>query len=450
MSETDERSVRAYWKVDERNELVDIRTLPKARLSSLIEHYQGLSNRARSASMKSLYAGIHEDLTKFRDSGLIPRADALSWGRFARIQNVRYFMDAYWNGEPFPKDSGTQFSLRLFLENVRILARTPSVELSENLRLRSTVTEEREVIRPLRDPLVGATRHGCVVETWFNYSPRLEHSREYEKATQRIQWVFVALLLFRDRLAKRDNYIVETRSDPPRLDNSCKYTSPVAPSWRQFVSPHHRFWYYLRPDDLREFKAFWMKFQKAKEWIPQISMYRFADATRMAGEEDKRVYRFVDYVTSMESLLLEGQGEFSYKFSMRTAAILGRSPRERHEVYEFMRKAYDVRSKLVHGEKAKLIAVQGRQINFDETLGRLHSYTRESLRRAFEILEIAPINVNRKGWLVELLDMSLVRGDILGSLHAYLDHQVEGRRLIEDLHKITHERSQSMWRAPRH
>jgi hypothetical protein len=138
--------------------------------------------------------------------------------------------------------------------------------------------------------------------------------------------------------------------------------------------------------------------------------------------------------------------------NMRTAAILGRSPRERHEVYEFMRKAYDVRSKLVHGKKAKLIAVRGRQINFDEALGRLHSYTRELLRRAFEILEIAPIGVNRKGWLVDLLDMSLVRGDILGSLHAYLDHQVEGRKLIEDFHRVTHERSQglAMWRAPRH
>jgi hypothetical protein len=431
----DEGSVRAYWKVDERDELVDIRTLSKARLSSLIEHYQDLSNRARSASMKSLYAGIHEDLTKFRESGLVPRADALSWARFMRIQDVRYFMGAYWNGEPFPKDSSTQFSLRLFLENVRIVARTPSVELSENLRLRRTLTEEREVIRPVRDPLVGPTRHGCVVETWFNYSQQQECSREYEKATQRIQWVFVALLLFRDRLAKRDNYIVETLSDPPRLDASCKYPSPFAPSWRRLVSAHHRFWYDLRPDDLREFKAFWMKFQKAKDWIPQISMHRFADATRMAGEEDKRVYRFVDYVTSMESLLLDGQGEFCYKLSMRAAAILGRSPRERQDVYEFMSKAYDVRSKLVHGEKAKLVKVRGTQINFDETLGRLHSYTHQSLRRAFEILEIAPIGVNRKRWLVDLLDLSLISGDIAGILHAYLDHRIQGRKLTESYDK---------------
>lgn len=435
-------SVRAYWKVNERDVLVDIRTLPKTKLSVLIEHYGGLFKRARSASMKNLYAGIHEDLTKFRDSGLVPRSDAFSWTRLMGIQNVRYFMDTYWNGEPFWKDSD-KFSLRLFLENVRILARTPSVELSENLRLRRTVTEEREVIRPLRDPLVGATRHGCVVETWFNYSPQPEHSPEYEKATQRIQSVFVALLLFRDRLAKRDNYIVETRSDPPKLDSGCKYASPVAPCWRQFVSPHHRFWYDLRPDDLREFKAFWMKFQRAKEWTPQISIYRFADATCMAGEENKRVYRFVDYVTSMESLLLNDQGEFSYKLSMRAAAILGRSPRERHDVYEFMRKAYDVRSKLVHGQRAKPIEVRGTEIDFDEALGRLHSYAHESLRRAFRILETAPVGVNRKRWLMDLLDMSLIRSDISDSLHAYLDHQVRGRKLIEGCGKAHKSRSRT-------
>lgn len=66
---------RAYWKVDEHDELVDIRTLSKPRLSSLIEHYQDRSNRARSASMKTLYAGIHEDLIKFRESRLVPHAE---------------------------------------------------------------------------------------------------------------------------------------------------------------------------------------------------------------------------------------------------------------------------------------------------------------------------------------------------------------------------------------
>jgi hypothetical protein len=422
---------RAYWKVDERNEEVDIRTLSKARLSALIKHYQDLSNRARSALIKSLYQGIREDLIKFRESGQAPRADALSWARFMEIEDVRYFMREYWNGEPFPEHVSTQFSLRLFLENVRILALIPSVALSENLRLRRTLAEERKVIRPVRDPLFGPTKYGCVVETWFNYSPKEEFLQEYEKATQTIQSVFVALLLFRDRLAKRDNYVVETRSDPPRLDASCKYSRPFAPSWRRLVSAHHRFWYDLRPDDLSEFKAFWTKFQKAKDWIPQISLHRFADATGMAGEENKRVYRFVDYVTSMESLLLEGQGEFSYKLSMRTAAILGTSPQERQDVYEFMSEAYDFRSKLVHGEMAKPIKVRATQINLDETLGRLHSYTYRSLRRAFEILEFAPIGVNRKRWLVDLLDLSLVNGDIARILYAYLNHRIEGRKLIE-------------------
>jgi hypothetical protein len=116
LSDIDVVLVRAHRKVDERGQLVDIRTLSKARLSSLIDFYEVLSKRARSVSMKDLYAGIHEDLTKFRNSGLVPREDALSFARSMGIENVRYFMDTYWHGEPFPKDSGTEN--RQFFQNI--------------------------------------------------------------------------------------------------------------------------------------------------------------------------------------------------------------------------------------------------------------------------------------------------------------------------------------------
>ena len=143
----------AYLKVDETGQLIDIRTVTRARLSALIEYYEGLSKRARSAQMKDLYAGIQEDLVKFRDSGLVPRVDARSWAKAVRIENVRHLMNTYWDGEPFAEGSGIEN--RLFFQNIRNrkteYARPPMPSDEVIRHLYRVAVEDRDINGILRE-----------------------------------------------------------------------------------------------------------------------------------------------------------------------------------------------------------------------------------------------------------------------------------------------------------
>lgn len=175
MSEVDVRFARGYLKVDELGRLVDIRSMSEAKLSGLVAYYGILSKRARSPAMKDLYAGIHEDLTKFLATGLVPRVDALSFARSVGIQNVRYFMDTYWHGQPFPEDSGTEE--RQFFQNIQdrdakyVQLPLPSDETIQ--RLYQAAVEQRSIHQTLRE-LVGnyGTRLPTIVEV--DHGPEAE------------------------------------------------------------------------------------------------------------------------------------------------------------------------------------------------------------------------------------------------------------------------------------
>jgi hypothetical protein len=96
------------FKADEKGGLVDISSLDRQRLDTLVEFYRLKSRRAHTASMKELYAGIAEDIRVFRNSGKLPeRIDALTFSKFMRIQDVGDFARRYWNGEVFSDEDET-------------------------------------------------------------------------------------------------------------------------------------------------------------------------------------------------------------------------------------------------------------------------------------------------------------------------------------------------------
>jgi hypothetical protein len=181
----------AYLKVDETGQLIDIRTVTKARLSGLIDYYEGLSKRARSAQMKDLYAGIREDLVKFRDSGLVPRVDALSWAKAVRIENVRHLMNSYWDGEPFANDSGIEN--RLFFQNILnrkteyVRPRMPSDEVIRHLY--RVAVEDRDINGILREL---ARSYGVtpptVAEAERSFDEFDDYLATYDPASKTLLW----------------------------------------------------------------------------------------------------------------------------------------------------------------------------------------------------------------------------------------------------------------------
>lgn len=73
------------------------------------------------------------------------------------------------------------------------------------------------------------------------------------------------------------------------------------------------------------------------------------------GYEKKRSdEQLIDYVISLESLLLKGsKQELGYKLALRGAYAIGRNATQRRLYFDLLKGAYDVRSGLVHGGSIK-------------------------------------------------------------------------------------------------
>lgn len=63
----------------------------------------------------------------------------------------------------------------------------------------------------------------------------------------------------------------------------------------------------------------------------------------------------ITMVTGMESLLVNGNGELTYKVSLNSSLITADSKEERKEIYKLVKNMYNLRSKVVHGEVKEVI-----------------------------------------------------------------------------------------------
>jgi hypothetical protein len=100
--------------------------------------------------------------------------------------------------------------------------------------------------------------------------------------------------------------------------------------------------------DAREFPLLWSKLQnpKVKKTL-DTAVRRFGYSCVRHGSED----RIIDLMIAAEALFLQGknEGEKSFRLALRAAYFLGTNSESRKQVYDRMRKAYGLRSKLVHG-----------------------------------------------------------------------------------------------------
>jgi hypothetical protein len=76
----------------------------------------------------------------------------------------------------------------------------------------------------------------------------------------------------------------------------------------------------------------------------------FSQAARSAGDIGAKV---ANYVAALESLFCTDSSEMSNKLSERVASFLSNSPNEKLTLYRIAKSAYNIRSKIVHGDSIK-------------------------------------------------------------------------------------------------
>jgi len=108
--------------------------------------------------------------------------------------------------------------------------------------------------------------------------------------------------------------------------------------------------YKITAQEVNGLKEFWSRF-KSFNFINnkslEIAIKRFNYAYERPKSEDK----LIDFFVSLEAMFLTGseRTELSYRLSIRIAKFLGDSPTMKNEIFSDIRKAYDVRSEIVHG-----------------------------------------------------------------------------------------------------
>lgn len=138
--------------------------------------------------------------------------------------------------------------------------------------------------------------------------------------------------------------------------------------------------YTLNSQETATFKEFWANFKNfnfEEHKILDIAIKRLNDTYGRPKSEDKIIDSFV----GLEAMFLTGseRSELSYRLSVRIAKFLGTSQEEKNMIFSEIRKAYGIRSRIVHGDSVK-------QQDISEIAPKTEEYTRLSLKKFLYLL----------------------------------------------------------------
>ena len=98
--------------------------------------------------------------------------------------------------------------------------------------------------------------------------------------------------------------------------------------------------------------------------------------------------KLIDYLIGFEALLLPNDKlELSFKLALRTAVLIGKNIKQKKEIFLIMKKAYGVRSSIVHGEEIKVpIVINGKNFGLNDLVNSTESYLRLGIIHIIKIL----------------------------------------------------------------
>lgn len=116
----------------------------------------------------------------------------------------------------------------------------------------------------------------------------------------------------------------------------------------------------------------------------EISKRRFISGLSRTNHVDK----IVDLMICLESLYVEGGGEITVRLGSRVATLLSKNDKEREDCWIFVKKVYNIRSRIVHGEDPKNTEINGIEYTYDELLERLVIIARRSVLIYLQLLPL--------------------------------------------------------------
>jgi len=136
-----------------------------------------------------------------------------------------------------------------------------------------------------------------------------------------------------------------------------------------------------------DFKRFWHRFRRTRPTKAlRIAVLRFDLAYRNEDPEE----RLIDYVVALEALYTGDIQELAYKLALRAAFFLGKTKEDRNNIFHILKKAYAVRSQIVHGQEPKdeFILQTGRILDIYGLVKEVEEILRQSIKKLIDLPDL--------------------------------------------------------------
>ena len=136
---------------------------------------------------------------------------------------------------------------------------------------------------------------------------------------------------------------------------------------------------FIEMDDAHRLVVLWRGCNTAPRKVLEALRW-FGHSKERHREED----RAIDIMTAAEGLFLDERQELGFRLSLRTAHYCSRSTTERGKVFDHIKAAYKVRSKLVHGDSSSDVRKETGGRPLSKFTDQTESLLRGAIVRALE------------------------------------------------------------------
>lgn len=188
--------------------------------------------------------------------------------------------------------------------------------------------------------------------------------------------------------------------------------SPGRAGWGPTAKPILGEPYELFEKETEAFRKWWRAFQSASATKRKEMDVPLARFNRGYIEGDARE-RLVDHMIGFEALLLQSEGELSYRLALRGAAMLGKDAGQRQTIRDELKAAYNQRNSIVHGRRTEDPVPIGKKkkgekrqtVPFAELVDAVESLLRCAIRECLE-----DRSKQTRIQMLDELEQSIVRG----------------------------------------